>query len=69
MRQQPAANAETLKFPQLVIRADRPELQDLVEGGMGAGRLGIAEDETHPPFFWAGITQTGCRGGTAWRTR
>jgi hypothetical protein len=47
VRQQPAAHLDTINLVQVSVRADRRELEDLVEVGRNAGGLGIVEDKAH----------------------
>ena len=41
VREQPAPDVETLQLVQIVIRSDRSELEDLIEGCFDTCRLGV----------------------------
>jgi hypothetical protein len=45
MRKQPTANLESLELAQIVIRPDRCELEDLIEGRVRPGGLRIVENK------------------------
>ena len=47
VREQPAPDVETLQLVQIVIRSDRSELEDLIEGCFDACRLGVVEHVGH----------------------
>jgi hypothetical protein len=45
MRKQSTANLESVEFAQIVIRPDRCELEDLIEGRVRPGGLRIVENK------------------------
>jgi hypothetical protein len=56
MRKQSTANLESVEFAQIVIRPDRCELEDLIEGRVCAGGLRIVKNKAgHRAFAIASL--------------